>query len=101
MTMTERLTDDEIRALRRLRSMATMLPWATGDDANKPEPCGRDDCIHAADGVPILEVLRDGLDGDAAYVVAACNAIDRLLDEIEERRRIDPKVVAFFEGVQV
>ncbi len=84
--MTQRLTDDEIRELREARSMASMLPWATGSDYNKPDPCGQDDCVHASDGTPIMSGLHGGLDNDAAYVVAACNAINRLLDEIEELR---------------
>lgn len=39
--MTDRLTDDEIKALRELRLAASELPWRIGSDYNKPEACGQ------------------------------------------------------------
>ncbi len=91
--MTDRLTDDEIKALRELRRLASFLPWATGVEFDKPDACGQEGCIHARDGVAVLEVTRGGFSNDAAYAVAACNAIDRMLDEIEERRRAERSVI--------
>lgn len=92
--MTDRLTDDEIKALRELRLAASALPWRIGSDYNKPEACGQEGCIHDDEGLPILESTHGALEGDAAYAAAACNAIDRLLDEIEERRRVERFVAA-------
>ncbi len=90
--MTDRLTDDEIKALRSVTKSMTKGTWTT----DKPSKDGEGWQM----GVRICSmgygtsVYSDPPGGqmpwaDARGIAAMRNAIDRLLDEIEERRRAD------------
>lgn len=96
--MTQRLTDDEIAKLREASKQAHHAPWYSGVDYTneaKAQPCGSDGCVHDADGKPILEAQNSyGWTQDAWLCIDMRNAIDRLLDEIEERRRNDARRLA-------
>lgn len=93
--MTDRLTDDEIKALRNRIAVASPAPWHRCTAQKGNCQCG----LVWSEDRPILahHVERFPSEQDVANTHLAAemrNAIDRLLDEIEERRRAERSVAA-------
>jgi hypothetical protein len=76
------LSDAEIEALRKLSDAATPGPWIV-----EPDGCGDDGISAGGEGWRLFESSADCLADDEAFVVAARDALPRLLSALAECRR--------------
>lgn len=92
--MSEPMTPAELAELRRLHEAATIAPWERCRLGPKGEIPGiiHSDIDEDWSNVAYFDdgsgdAMTDNHDADAAFIVAARNALPRLLDEIERLRQ--------------